>query len=247
MDDVQRPRPAATPADRAREWLDWFGPARLVTSAVAVVVVCLGAWWLVRTPTPPSDAVLPLSTGSTVPGATLPLPVTPPGSADGSEGDDASPGRSFDDGPETVVVHVAGAVRRPGVYELPVGARVDAAIASAGGPSEDARADALNLAAVVVDGARVYVPRVGEEYVVAPDLGPLASATGSSDGPTAPIDVNRATIAELETLPGVGPATATAIVTERDRNGPFVGVSDLDRVPGIGPAKLAALDGLVTT
>ena len=281
MDDVQRPRPAATPGDRAREWLEWFGVARLVTSAIAVVVVCLGAWWLVRTPAPPSDALLPLASGSTVPAATLPAPpgASGPGvdqgggRVDGSSvgagggspvgsdagGDDGSGGSppaeeaESSGGPAgeagTVVVHVAGAVRSPGVHRLQVGSRVDDAIRLAGGPSDDAQADALNLAAVVTDGARIYVPRVGEEFVEPVVTSAAPSLTGSSsDGaPTGPIDVNRATTAELETLPGVGPATAAAIVTERERNGPFAGVADLERVPGIGPAKLAALEGLVTT
>ncbi len=116
------------------------------------------------------------------------------------------------------------------------------AVVAAGGPAPDADWNALNLAAVVVDGTRVYVPAVGEEVV---GVAPVGAGDGAQ--PVGPIDVNRATVEQLETLPGVGPATATAIVTERERNGPFVNVDDLDRVPGIGPAKLAALRDLVTT
>jgi competence protein ComEA len=117
------------------------------------------------------------------------------------------------------------------------------AIVAAGGPTEIADWNALNLAAVVDDGVKVYVPHVGEE--VPPSLTLPVSADAAP--PTGPIDVNAATADELDALPGVGPATAGAIVTERDRNGPFVDVDDLDRVPGIGPAKLDALRGLVTT
>jgi competence protein ComEA len=154
---------------------------------------------------------------------------------------DASPTSTVASGP--VSVHVAGAVARAGVYELEPGSRVHAAIAAAGGATSDADADALNLAAEVVDGSRVYVPVVGEE------LPPIAEPVGGDEpaGPPAAVDVNRATAAELDVLPGVGPATAAAIVTERERNGPFVSVDDLERVPGIGPAKLDALRELVVT
>ena len=193
--------------------------------SVATVIVCSGAVWLVRTPPPATEASLPRATSTTLgagaPPATALLPSTQ----------------------AVVLVHVAGAVVEPGVYELSGDARVRDAIVAAGGPTETADWNALNLAAVVGDGVKVYVPSVGE--VVPPSL--IAPASPVSGQPSAPIDVNVATAAELEALPGVGPATAAAIVTERERNGPFVGVDDLDRVSGIGPAKLDALRGLVTT
>jgi competence protein ComEA len=138
-----------------------------------------------------------------------------------------------------VIVHVAGAVNAAGVYSLPAGSRVDDAVAAAGGSTSAADPDALNLAATLTDGSRVYVPLVGE-VVAVEAIDTTAPATG-------PLDVNRASASELDTLPGIGPATATAIVTERDRNGPFASVADLERVPGIGPAKLAALSDLVST
>ena len=100
----------------------------------------------------------------------------------------------------------------------------------------------LNLAALVDDGARVYVPVEGE---VAPQLSPVGSGP-VGETPAGPLDINRADAALLDSLPGVGPATAAAIVAERDRNGPFLGVDDLERVPGIGPGKLAGLRDLVT-
>ena len=111
----------------------------------------------------------------------------------------------------------------------------------------DADPNALNLAAPLVDGSRIYVPMVGEE--VAPPTVAVGAPTAESTAPATVtvIDVNEATAADLEDLPGVGPATATAIVAERDRNGPFLSVDDLDRVPGIGPAKIEALRELVTT
>lgn len=228
MESLSRPDAPASPAERARAWITWFGVSRLVASSVAVAVVCAGAYWLLRTPPPPTEASLAMAVATTTEAG-----------ATGGQSASTTPGTGAD---SPVMVHVAGSVVAPGVYVLAPGARVRDAVVAAGGPAPDADSNALNLAAVVVDGTRVYVPAVGEE--VAP-----VAAVGAGDGaqPAGPIDVNRATAEQLETLPGVGPATATAIVTERERNGPFVAVDDLDRVPGIGPAKLAALRDLVTT
>jgi competence protein ComEA len=227
LDELARPPGPTSWRSRAQAWIDWFGVARLVTSAVAVVVVGAGVVWLVRSPPPPTEASLPMTTADHS---------TAPGSTTGDTVAAAEPPT-----PPVVLVHVAGAVVEPGVYELTPDARVRDAVVAAGGPTTDADRDALNLAAPVVDGTRVYVPEIGEE------LPPDALAPGGSDAPRGPIDVNRATVEQLDELPGVGPATAAAIVTERERNGPFVTVDDLDRVPGIGPAKLAALRDLVTT
>ncbi len=143
--------------------------------------------------------------------------------------------------PDHVVVHVAGAVAAPGVHRLAPGARVVDAVAAAGGPAPDADLDRLNLAAVVHDGQRVHVPRAGEP-VVAVD----GDAGGSGEEPTGgPVDLNTATQRQLEALPGVGPATAQAILAERDRRGGFRSVDELIEVRGIGPAKLEALRDLV--
>lgn len=232
MEDVPRPIAVPTVVDRARDWLNWFGVVRLVTSAIATIVVCAGGWWLVRTPAPPTEASLPVaSTGVSVAVAeTLPVPTPNDEPVDATTVD------------HTVVVHVAGAVLHPGVYALSADSRVEAAIAAAGGPNAAAELDVLNLAALVVDGSRIYVPEPGEA------LPPVTPApVGEAAVPAGPIDVNRATAGQLESLPGVGPATASAIVTERERNGPFVSVEDLERVPGIGPVKLAGfVDGVVT-
>lgn len=138
-----------------------------------------------------------------------------------------------------VAVHVAGAVHAPGLVELAEPGRVADAIAAAGGMLADADADRLNLAAPVADGQRVYVPLVGEAAVPAIDAGDGGSGSG-------PLNLNTATGAQLEGLPGVGPATAAAIVAWRDEHGPFASVNALDDVPGIGPAKLQALFDLVT-
>lgn len=143
--------------------------------------------------------------------------------------------------PRSALVHVAGAVARPGLAELPADARVADAIDAVGGPDQDADLDRVNLAAPVADGQRIVVPRVGQDppALVAPADGDEAVGSG-------PLDINAATAAQLETLPGVGPATAAAIVAHREDNGPFATVAALDEVPGIGPAKLAQLRDLVT-
>jgi competence protein ComEA len=223
VEPLSRPGVPTSPSERIRAWIEWFGLGRLVGAAVATVIVCVGAFWLVRSPVPAIEASLPMASTSTSEPALTPGTTTP----------------AEESGP--VVVHVAGAVATPGVYELVPGARVRDAVAAAGGPTPLADVNALNLAAVVVDASRVYVPVVGE--VTPEELLP----SNPGDQPAGPVDVNRATADELDELPGVGPATAAAIITERTRNGPFASVDDLDRVPGIGPAKLEALRDLVTT
>ncbi len=173
------------------------------------VVVALGVW---RRPPPfDVDAALPEA---------VPVPV-------------AAVGPAPADATGALVVHVAGAVTAPGLVEVPAGARVADAVAAAGGFSPDADRSALNLAEPLADGVRVLVPRVGEVAVV-----PGISGAGPERSVDRPIDLNRATADQLDELPGVGPATAAAIVEHRERNGPFASVEDLESVPGIGPAKL---------
>ncbi len=139
--------------------------------------------------------------------------------------------------PAVLLVHVTGAVRTPGVYELNVGDRIFDAIAIAGGANAEGQPDRLNLAAPVSDGLQIRVPVEGEAAVVS---GPL-----TGEGGAGPVDLNTATSAQLEALPGVGPATASAILKYRDEVGRFGSVADLLGVRGIGEAKLAALEDLV--
>jgi competence protein ComEA len=228
MEPLARPTPPRTLSERASAWVDWFGIGRLLAASVATIVVCAGALWLVRTPPPATEASLPRATTT---------------SSVATDRDDAAAVEPITTS-SIVLVHVAGAVVEPGVYQLLGDARVRDAIVAAGGPTATADSNALNLAAPLADGVKVYVPNVGEEVPPLLTMPPAGAATATAAGP---IDVNVATSDELESLPGVGPATATAIVTERERNGPFVDVDDLDRVPGIGPAKLDALRELVTT
>lgn len=202
-----------------QRWHEHRGPiAVLVVAAIAVAVGA--AWWRSGTPAP---ALPPLPSGP----RPEPTPTTNPAAVD-------------------LVVHVVGAVRTPGVVRLRDGTRVIDAVTAAGGALPRADLGALNLAARLTDGVRIVVPRVGE--APPPRLpgdagGGAGPAVGGGD--SGPIDVNRATAEELDSLPGVGPATAAAIVREREINGPFRSPDDLERVRGIGPAKLATLRDLV--
>jgi competence protein ComEA len=134
-----------------------------------------------------------------------------------------------------VVVHVAGAVRRPGVYRLRTGARVDDAVRRAGGATRRADLSAVNLAALVEDGRQVLVPR----------RVPAASAGQAAAAP-AKVNLNTATEEELDKLVGVGPATAAKILAHREQHGSFGSVEELGDVPGIGERRLEALRELVT-
>lgn len=224
-DAVPRPLPGSPLAGRLRPWIEWFGLGRIVATTVTIVVVVAGGWWLLRTPAPPTEAGLPLASTTT-------MSTTGPTSTTSGPTSTAPP---------VLVIHVAGAVVRPGVYELPGGARVHAALDAAGGPLPDAAPGGLNLAAPLADGARVYVPVTGEEVPAAE----LPSAVAPSVVPAGPLDLNGATAGELAELPGIGPATAQAIVDHRSANGPFASVDELEAVRGIGPAKLEAIRSLV--
>jgi competence protein ComEA len=138
-----------------------------------------------------------------------------------------------------IVVHVAGAVRRPGVYRMRDGTRVDAAIRRAGGPTRKANLDGLNLAAKLTDGRQVLVP--ARAAVATPGGG---GATAAADG--LPVNLNSATVEELDALDGIGPTTAQKIIDYREAHGGFASVDELDQVDGIGPARLATLREEVT-
>lgn len=140
-----------------------------------------------------------------------------------------------------LVVDVAGKVRRPGIVTLPPGSRVHEAIAAAGGLKGDVDTSGLNLARVLADGEQVLV---GAPVAVAPPGG--SGSAGGSAPAAGPVNLNTADLVALDTLPGVGPVTAEAIVAWRDENGPFRSVDDLLDVKGIGEATLAELRDLVS-
>ncbi len=223
MDDPDPLPPVIPPSWSSRlpaGWHDHLTAGRLVAGLAAVGTAVVVAVVLLRPPPATAPLVLPPA-GATGPGdAGLAPPTTRP----------------------AVTAHVAGAVAHPGVYALPGGARVTDLVMAAGGPTPQADVGGLNLAAPVADGERVWVPVAGEPPPPAvADPGPGGGAPAGG-----PVDVNRASVEVLDTLPGVGPATAQAILAYRQEHGPFTAVAQLLDVPGIGPAKLEALRGLVT-
>ena len=153
---------------------------------------------------------------------------------------------------EPVVVHVVGAVRRPGLLRLREGARVADAVARAGGATRGADLAAVNLAAPVVDGVQILVPRRAPGPTTAAGSGAGSgsgdSALAGSAGTIAGVRLSLATATaeELDELPGVGPVTAQKILDYRSQHGPFGSVEDLDAVPGIGPTRIEQLRELVT-
>jgi competence protein ComEA len=198
--------------------------AQLVAyAALAILVVALGVRYMQRQQ-PPS---VPAAGGAAAAAG---------GRPDGSSAVRIAPPRS-----QTTFVHIAGAVRHPGVYRLPAGARVQDAVRRAGGVRRGGDANAINLAAKVVDGQQVVVPSRGGTAAGGslPAADGAAPAGAASPGP--PISLNNATAEQLDTLDGVGPATAAKIIAWRTQHGGFRSIADLGQVPGIGPKKLAAI------
>lgn len=158
---------------------------------------------------------------------------------------DTAPGAAAE-----VVVHVAGAVKKPGVYTFPAGTRANTAVRKAGGLTHRADQSAINLASPLIDGQQLLIPSRGPRPPAGSAEPPAGGAGLPSDGgpgagAAGPVNVNTASAAELEELPGVGPAMSAKIIDFRERNGPISSLAELDAVPGIGPAMMARLDGLV--
>lgn len=195
----------------------------LVYGAVGVALLLLGARWIRSADAQSSD-----SGGVTYSSG--------PSSSGGSSSASGSFGVSSQGG-QDVVVDVAGAVGKPGVYRLPAGARVNDAILRAGGATRKAEVDSINLAARLSDGQQVVVP----ERAKVP--GSSASATGGSTsaGDTGPISLGTATVDQLDTIEGIGPVTAQNIIDFRDQHGGISSIDQLDQISGIGPATMDAL------
>ena len=130
-------------------------------------------------------------------------------------------------------------MQRSGIYELPPGSIVEDAIEAAGGSTADADLGRINLALELQDHQQVYVPRQGE-------VNPPPSVSGGSGQSGGLIDINTASAAELEALPGIGPSTAQKIIAYREANGPFAAIEDIQNVPGIGPATFEGLKDRIT-
>jgi competence protein ComEA len=188
---------------------------------VAVAATALAAWLLLRT----------VSGGAPTPVALV--PGTPMPAVSGSLAGAATPTRQPD-----LVVYVVGEVKRPGLVRLPPGSRVADAIAAAGGLREGGSSGALNLARPLVDGEQVDVSR---------EAAPDAPAVPGGGGPSAgPVNLNTATLEQLDTLPGVGPVMAGRILDWRTQHGGFATVDQLREVSGIGDRTFERLSPLVT-
>ena len=217
--------------------LKWFGISRMIGSVLSVAFVGVAGWWLVQVPPPPPEASLSFASTTVAANATI--------------GVSAS---SINTTPQIITVHVAGAVKNPGVYRLKYGSRINDGLVAAGGATSAANLDVINLATVLNEGEQIYVPKRGEKpHVITnrPQAGGVGGAAGAGGaggvgGATngaalQQININLASVVELEQLPGVGPATAKAIVAYREKFGAFLKVEDLLKVRGIGPAKLSEI------
>jgi competence protein ComEA len=246
--ELPRPLPARTWREQLAGLAESFdvSPRRLLMGAVALACIGVIGWRLLAPPPPPAEMRLPFAQPSAMgDGAKNPQPEP------GGDGGGAATGTSAT--ATEVVVHVAGAVVSPGVRRLPLGSRVIDALDAAGGALPEADLPRINLAAPLIDGQQVYVPKAGEQPPVAAGAGTGggAGAGGGAVGPggSAPgalVNLNTATAEQLDTLPGVGPSTAAAIIAHRDQNGPFTSVDQLLDVRGIGEAKLEQLRDLVS-
>ena len=187
-------------------------PRRLAAwAAAALVLILLAAWYLARSRPEAGAAAAP-------PAASIEV-------------------RSQSESGGRVVVDVAGAVNRPGVYTLPASARIEDALERAGGPARRADLSQVNRAAKVEDGRQILVPLRAPRAAPAP----AAAAGASPAAPAQPINLNTATLEQLDQLDGVGPATAQKILEYREEHGGFGTVDELDQIPGIGEKRLAAL------
>jgi competence protein ComEA len=220
---LRRPPPPRTWRERVEHLADATGttPARLLVGAVAATGAVVAGLWLTRPPAAPPETALPFAS------TTVSLADSPTTETGG-----------------VVVVYVTGAVVAPGVRELPAGARVVDAVDAAGGLRPDADTARINLAAPLSDGERVYVPAVGEPNP--PPVAGDAGGSGAAGEATGPVNLNDADEAALDALPGIGPATAAAIIQHRQQIGRFTSVDQLLDVRGIGDAKLEQLRPLVT-
>jgi competence protein ComEA len=186
-------------------------PRKLAAWAAAVLVLLLLSAWYLARSRPAADAAPP-------PAATITV-----------KGEEAGAGGR-------VTVDVAGAVNKPGVYRLSPDQRVEDALERAGGPTRRADLSQINRAAKLEDGRQILVP------TRAPKSAPTAAAASSAPGaPAQPVNLNTATLEQLDTLDGVGPATAQKILDYRTEHGGFGSVDELDQIPGIGEKRLAAL------
>ena len=253
------------------EWDEWETPAktrafRWKVPPYAVFVLALGVlgiilWGLLGfTPTPQANEESTSSAQVAAPGASS--SVIPSATPSDSSAQNKVPNKNG-----TIRVHIAGAVKTPGVQTLPADARAIDALEAAGGATPDADLNRVNLAGSLSDGTQLYIPKTGETaapVLAAPAGGNSASpngspgaaqnpaapkssaGTGQQGAPGSPINLNTATAEQLQTLPRIGPSLAARIISWRDAHGGFKSVDELDAVPGIGPSLMSSLRPLVT-
>ncbi|MFI7397194.1 helix-hairpin-helix domain-containing protein [Micrococcus luteus] len=223
--------------------------------AVTVLLVAAAAWWAVAwltTPAPP--AAIPAAAAGAGVSQTGATPAASTAAGTDARAPEAGPSGEASEpaGSGPLRVHVVGEVARPGVVSLAPGSRVADAVRAAGGPTRHARAERINLAAPLDDGQQVLVPSVHtpqdalDRVAGAAQAQPTPTTGGAGAEPGGTVDLNTADAVVLQTLPGVGPATAEKIIAHRETVGPFTGLQDLDAVPGIGPATLDRLRDLVS-
>jgi competence protein ComEA len=244
--EIRRGRASESPfthlTERVADRLaDWRHDARFGVVVLVGVALVAGAIWYrigVGGASAGESGAAPAAVGTTAPSTTL-ADATPNATTAGAPGTKQQSA--------TIAVHVAGAVNHPGVVELRAGARVIDAVEAVGGALADGDLDRLNLAAKVADGQRIYVAKVGQADPGAGD--PSAGTTIDDPGAGTVggrVNLNTATQAQLEDLPGIGPTYAQAIIAERQRRGGFTSVNDLRSVRGIGDKRFADLAPLVT-
>ena len=210
--------------------IKWFGVSRLIGSLMSLIAVALAGWWLLRIPPPPPEDSIPVASTATTVSFDLSSSQT---TVFGSTSLNSE-----------ITVHIAGAVKTPGVYQFRLGARINDGVVAAGGATVQADLDSVNLAMLLSEGIQIYIPKRNEKphIVVQPRFTNLTTSNDATDKQLqVSININTATAIELEQLAGVGPSTAKAIIAFREKNGAFKSVEDLLNVRGIGPAKLSEI------
>lgn len=225
------------------------------SGVLAVLLLVAAVWMMNRSGGVPADAVQI---------APAPEPTASAADTTGLAGTADNPAAT-PDAPDTLAVYITGAVAHPGVYRVPAGQRLDDLLARAGGPSDNADLERINLAAYLSDAAHYRIPAVDDavqyggaiapppalpasnpDTAVVGDNAGIATASAASGPCAAPVDINTADAACLETLPNIGPSRAAAIVTHRRDAGPFAAAADITAVSGIGAGTYQRIADLIT-
>ena len=220
--------------------IKWFGLSRLIGSVLSLIAVALAGWWLLKVPPPPPEDSIPIASTATTLSYAVSLPQM-------TELDKELDPKLVRELATELTVHIAGAVKTPGVYQLHVGARINDGVVAAGGATAQADLDSVNLAMLLSEGEQIYIPKRNDKpHIIVQPRFTSSSNLNSSNSATnnelqISININTATAIELEQLAGVGPSTAKAIIEFRQKNGGFKTVEDLLNVRGIGPAKLSEI------